>query len=607
MRQLDLFGFDSEPQSVAPAQKKKAVTVVPAPAPVTASAPDSNTLVFADDKIGIKIKLKHEVSVVADTTPSTTVPKMGDTEPDLENENAAGLLQQLTLEEAIREVSNDENDLVNYAIATPEPVVSEAPVTAVAAEEASVGEGYVVSGVEEISVDEGAVVSGVENVSITEDVVSGGDDDASVTDDTEVAGIEEAAATTQEVAVQADGVHETDVIEDEPAIVKEHTVAEETVSNTEDILAVEATHASAAADTLPKVVKPVVLSRPFLTKPTIIEISDAPEETPVAELQQNHPDVEEVPVAVQESAHSIVNESTVVTPEPNLAAVEEVPVTVQESAPPVEEETHTVTQEVGHAVVEEETAAANEDVAVAEENIVTPEEVALTEATLPPSVESPSANTPELTQDKTAVAADTQPPVPEVPSTAIVSQEAPVPAGPLVAKAKEMPAPESLSAIVEEVAARQQQPAKIKAPKLHASREPVAPKKRGRKSFKEIDAESDLIQLPDDEALFEKQYYPISVVAGWFNVNASLLRFWENEFDILKPRKNRKGDRLFRPEDVKNLQVIYYLLRQRKFTIEGAKEYLKTNKKKADTNTQLIQSLNKLRGFLLEFKSNMHA
>ncbi|RXK81051.1 MerR family transcriptional regulator [Filimonas effusa] len=169
------------------------------------------------------------------------------------------------------------------------------------------------------------------------------------------------------------------------------------------------------------------------------------------------------------------------------------------------------------------------------------------------------------------------------------------------------PAPESLSDIVEEVAARQQQPAKIKAPKLQASKEPVAPKKRGRKSFKEIDAESDLIQLPDDEALFEKQYYPISVVAGWFNVNASLLRFWENEFDILKPRKNRKGDRLFRPEDVKNLQVIYYLLRQRKFTIEGAKEYLKTNKKKADTNTQLIQSLNKLRGFLLEFKANIHA
>jgi DNA-binding transcriptional MerR regulator len=130
-------------------------------------------------------------------------------------------------------------------------------------------------------------------------------------------------------------------------------------------------------------------------------------------------------------------------------------------------------------------------------------------------------------------------------------------------------------------------------------------KKRGRKSFKEIDAELDLVNVPDDDALYEKQYYPISTVAGWFNVNTSLLRYWENEFDILRPRKNRKGDRLFRPEDVKNLQVIYYLLRQRKFTIEGAKEYLKANRKKADTQTQLVQSLTKFRSFLLELKAHL--
>ncbi|MGN6615954.1 MAG: MerR family transcriptional regulator [Ilyomonas sp.] len=142
---------------------------------------------------------------------------------------------------------------------------------------------------------------------------------------------------------------------------------------------------------------------------------------------------------------------------------------------------------------------------------------------------------------------------------------------------------------------------------LSATTEVRILKKRGRKSFKEIDAEVDLIEVPDDEILFQKQYYPMRVVAKWFRVNSSLLRYWENEFDVLKPRKNRKGDRLFRPEDVKSLQVIYYLLRQRKFTIEGAKKYLKANRKSADANLQLIQSLTKFRGFLLELKANLEA
>lgn len=129
--------------------------------------------------------------------------------------------------------------------------------------------------------------------------------------------------------------------------------------------------------------------------------------------------------------------------------------------------------------------------------------------------------------------------------------------------------------------------------------------KRGRKSFKEIDIEADLVNVPEDEILFMKQYYPISEVAGWFNVNTSLIRFWENEFDILKPRKNRKGDRLFRPEDVKNLQLIHLLLRQKKFSIEGAREYIKTNKNKVDVQMQLTQTLQKFKGFLLELKASL--
>lgn len=131
--------------------------------------------------------------------------------------------------------------------------------------------------------------------------------------------------------------------------------------------------------------------------------------------------------------------------------------------------------------------------------------------------------------------------------------------------------------------------------------------KRGRKSYKEIDAEIDLIEVPDEEVLNQKLYYSITEVARWFRVNASLLRYWENEFDILKPRKNRKGDRLFRPEDIKNLQVIYYLLRNRKFSLEGAKKYLRNNRHQADMHVQLAQSLTKFRSFLLDLKANLGA
>lgn len=128
--------------------------------------------------------------------------------------------------------------------------------------------------------------------------------------------------------------------------------------------------------------------------------------------------------------------------------------------------------------------------------------------------------------------------------------------------------------------------------------------KRGRKSLKEIALSADLIQVPEDDILFKKQYYAIGEVAGMFRENQSLIRYWESEFDILEPRKNRKGDRFFRPVDIKNLVLIYDLLRRRKFTIEGAKDYLKKNKR-AEEKFAAIQSLQKIRGFLLELKANL--
>jgi DNA-binding transcriptional MerR regulator len=113
-----------------------------------------------------------------------------------------------------------------------------------------------------------------------------------------------------------------------------------------------------------------------------------------------------------------------------------------------------------------------------------------------------------------------------------------------------------------------------------------------------------LVDVPEDEVLFQKRYYPISAVADMFKVNISLIRFWENEFDILKPKKNGKGDRLFRPEDIKNLQLIYLLLREKKYTIDGARDFIKKNKK-AEESFAIIDTLKKTKAFLLELKANL--
>jgi DNA-binding transcriptional MerR regulator len=127
---------------------------------------------------------------------------------------------------------------------------------------------------------------------------------------------------------------------------------------------------------------------------------------------------------------------------------------------------------------------------------------------------------------------------------------------------------------------------------------------RGRMKLSDMKASAEMVKIPEDAVLFEKSYYSIGAVADMFHVNQSLIRFWENEFEIIRPKKNAKGDRLFRPEDIKNLQLIYHLLREKKFTIEGAKDYLKKNKK-ADERFAAVQSLKRLKEFLLEIKANL--
>ena len=196
-------------------------------------------------------------------------------------------------------------------------------------------------------------------------------------------------------------------------------------------------------------------------------------------------------------------------------------------------------------------------------------------------------------EQKEVTKASTPPPPPPPP---IPIPPPPPPPVSVVLKAPSPPAQVYAESIVEEKA-----PAYIK----KSRPVPISSGKRGRKSFRDMDAEVDLISVPPEDVLKEKLYYPISEVAGWFRVNTSLLRFWENEFDIIQPRKTRKGDRLFRVEDIKNLQLIYYLLRQRKFSIDGAKKYLASNKNDIDKQYQLIQSLNRFRSLLLELKSRL--
>ncbi|PHR11708.1 MAG: transcriptional regulator [Aequorivita sp.] len=103
----------------------------------------------------------------------------------------------------------------------------------------------------------------------------------------------------------------------------------------------------------------------------------------------------------------------------------------------------------------------------------------------------------------------------------------------------------------------------------------------------------------------EKLYYSIGEVADAFGVNTSLIRFWEKEFDVLKPKKNAKGNRKFTPQDIKNLELIYHLVKERGFTLEGAKIHLKENKQKTLNQFEIIRKLESVKAELLKIKEQL--
>ena len=111
--------------------------------------------------------------------------------------------------------------------------------------------------------------------------------------------------------------------------------------------------------------------------------------------------------------------------------------------------------------------------------------------------------------------------------------------------------------------------------------------------------------MPYKEKKIEKLYYSIGEVAKMFDVNTSLIRFWEKEFDVIKPKKNKKGNRLFTKQDIENFYLIFYLVKERGMTLKGAKKKLKDNKEDTINNFEVINSLKKIKEQLLEIKENI--
>ena len=111
--------------------------------------------------------------------------------------------------------------------------------------------------------------------------------------------------------------------------------------------------------------------------------------------------------------------------------------------------------------------------------------------------------------------------------------------------------------------------------------------------------------MPYKEREISKLYYTMGEVAAMFDVNTSLIRFYEKEFDVLKPKKNKKGNRLFTPEDLENLKIIFHLIRDKGYTLNGAKEHLKNNLGDTKDNQRVIESLENLKKFLLEVRDQL--
>ena len=111
--------------------------------------------------------------------------------------------------------------------------------------------------------------------------------------------------------------------------------------------------------------------------------------------------------------------------------------------------------------------------------------------------------------------------------------------------------------------------------------------------------------MPYKEPVIEKLFYSIGEVASMFNVNTSLIRFWEKEFDIIKPKKNKKGNRLFTKEDIQNFEIIHHLVKEKGMTLKGAQKKMQQNKNDTVHNYDIIKTLNNIREMLIEIRDEI--
>ena len=111
--------------------------------------------------------------------------------------------------------------------------------------------------------------------------------------------------------------------------------------------------------------------------------------------------------------------------------------------------------------------------------------------------------------------------------------------------------------------------------------------------------------MPYKEKEITKLYYTMGDVASMLRVNHSLIRFWEKELEVLKPKKNKKGNRLFTPKDLENLKLIYHLVKERGYTLEGARKRLKGNPDELDHNMEIVDRLKEIKSYLLNLKSHL--
>lgn len=111
--------------------------------------------------------------------------------------------------------------------------------------------------------------------------------------------------------------------------------------------------------------------------------------------------------------------------------------------------------------------------------------------------------------------------------------------------------------------------------------------------------------MPYKEREINKLYYTMGEVTTMFDVNASQIRFYEREFDILQPKKNKKGNRLFTQEDISNLKIIFNLVKEKGYTLQGARDYLRANKNEVKENQRVVDSLERLKKFLIEVRDSL--